>query len=104
MGNTEIVRELNNMGDMDQIRQFRSKCADFLWDIHYEMRGKKQRDMRNFHVNINNELLRHIKRTEFVNYLGRKIIRWELWTSRERIYGQYGDIISKMCELMGEKE
>lgn len=106
MDEQKIVKELNEMDDMEQIKQFREKCKEYDWKIHFAIKNvankMKHRDIRNFHCNIMDNYVKQVKRTEIMDKLGNKIKRWEIYVNNQRIYGNYGDIIFLMIKSLGE--
>jgi hypothetical protein len=98
----KIVKELNEMKDSEQIKHFREKCKELDWEVFFSLKlrtdRKKIKDIRNFHVCINNSYIKQIQRIEYVDKIGREVKNWSIWTAKERINGQYGDIMAIMIK------
>jgi hypothetical protein len=89
----DFVGKLNALSEEKQITQILDRAKENGWEVYEE-------DKRNFHLNIGKI---QVKRTEYNNSIGRKVLQWYIWTGEKKIIGDYGtNVLFLISFLEGE--
>lgn len=99
------ISRLNNLSAIEQRNKLLELAKDNMWEVHFVMLKKQQKDGKNFHFWTDKNTL--VQRAEYrknkviKGQWGRDVIRYSIVKSGEikRISGDFGTIINLLCEI-----